>query len=153
MITSNFLFYILLIIIFFIIIFFSIKLIFKNKEIIKENEKDSEINDNVDDTYKYKELSLKKIEEENEDSNEEKEIDFYNNNFKSGRDLNDDCEKIVCKGSKENMYVWNHECKVLESESCPGKSGDGTYIDKCPESIIDGKRVCQPICGEIPKCN
>ena len=51
------------------------------------------------------------------------------------------------------MYAWNHECKVLQSESCPGKSGDGTYIDKCPESIVDGKRICQPICGELPKCN
>ena len=159
--TNTFFMYIFIILIIFILFFLFIKFIFKKKNnninINSTNDTRNNKNSNSDsdskikkvdeNEYEYKELNLNvKIEKE-------KKIDFYNNNFKSGRDLNGECEKIICKGSEENMYAWNHECKVSENEGCPGKSGDGTYIDKCPESIINGKRVCQPICGELPKCN
>lgn len=61
------------------------------------------------------------------------------------RDNNNTCEDIICKGGKDNTYVGNLECEVPKNEKCPGKMGDGTYIDKYPESIKGDKRICQPV--------
>ena len=81
------------------------------------------------------------------------QIFIKKNSLIVSRDTNNICENIICNGSKDNTYSWNHDCEVPKNEKCPGKMGEGTYIDKCPESIKGDKRICQPICGEIPKCN
>jgi hypothetical protein len=78
---------------------------------------------------------------------------IYKKSLTVKSDENKKCEKIVCKGSDDNIYSWNHECEIPKNEKCPGKLGDGSYVDKCPISIKGDKRICQPICGDIPKCN